>query len=249
MINIKEIKQQAKQAYTFDVRRNAHIEFMSFITKFAVAFTIFTIYFICLAKIGSKMVSPLAIFIFAALYILHYIFILAPINLGRERYFVKVASKIQPETDELFYFFRSMKTAITPYVRLAIMVVFYTTLFAAGTICYFKIYGIFSSNYFSFFNLIIASAIIVSYTAIIIMTRIKYSLYPSVYENYSEKEPGVLVSKAIKFSKGKIFDFFLFYLSFAGWYVLGILSLGIGFFWIKPYIRIATRIYLKNFID
>lgn len=249
MINISSIKQQAKKAYKFDIGRNANIEFISFITKFSVAFAIFTIYFICLAKIGSPMASPLAFICFAAIYLLYFIFLLAPMNLGRDFYFVKVANKIQPETDELFCFFRNIKVAIVPYVKFAIAVIFYTVLFAAGTICYFKLYMLFSSNYFSFLNVIVVSAIIVFYAAAIISTRIKYSFYPSIYEKYSDKDSLVILSKAFKFSKGKKFDLFLFYLSFAGWYLLGILSLGIGFIWIMPYIRIALRIYLKECID
>lgn len=249
MINIKDIKQQAKKAYKFDIGRNANVEFVSFITKFSVAFAIFTIYFICLAKLGSPMASPIAFICFVVAYILHYIFIVAPMNFGREYYFVKVSVKVQPETDELFYFFRHKKAVLLPYIRIAISVVFYTVLFIAGTICYFKIYSIFSSNYFSFLNVIVVAAVIVFYAAVIISTRIKYSFYPSVYEKYTGKESAILLSKSFKFSKGKIFDLFLFYLSFAGWYLLGILSLGIGFVWIMPYIRIATRIYLNKCID
>lgn len=249
MINISSIKQQAKKAYKFDVGRNANIEFISFITKFSVAFTIFTIYFICLAKIGSPMASPFAFICFAVAYILYYIFIVAPMNSGRELYFVKVSDKIQPETDELFYFFRNMKVAILPYIRIALAVIFYTVLFVAGTICYFKIYSLFGTNYFSLLNVIVVAAIIVFYAAVIIMTRIKYSFFPSVYYKHTDKESEILLSKTFKFSKGKKFDLFLFYLSFAGWYLLGILSLGIGFIWIMPYIRIATKFYLKECID
>jgi uncharacterized membrane protein len=43
--------------------------------------------------------------------------------------------------------------------------------------------------------------------------------------------------------KGNKWRYFLLALSFLGWILLGILSLGIGFFWIIPYIETTTAAF------
>ncbi|MDO7206189.1 DUF975 family protein [Paraclostridium bifermentans] len=46
--------------------------------------------------------------------------------------------------------------------------------------------------------------------------------------------------------KGHKFDYFVLELSFIGWSILCVLSLGIGFLWLVPYFEITlTNFYLK----
>ena len=248
MINIKDIKQQTLIAYKFDIGRNAGVEFIAFIVKFALIFALATIYIICLAKTGAVSVSLPMLLGFLAAYILIYLFAIAPINLGRNLYFARVAAKTQPKTDEMFHFYKDIKMALFAYFRIAVAVIFYTVFFTALTIAYFRIYGLFSSNWFSFLNFLVSAAILVFYAISIIVTRTKYSLLPVVYHKFEPAGPVPFVAKTLRCSKGVKSDLLLLYLSFAGWYILGLLSLGIGFIWINPYIRIASKIYLNETI-
>lgn len=64
------------------------------------------------------------------------------------------------------------------------------------------------------------------------------------------ENPGVEVTNAMKISMkmtdGHKWDIFVFYLSFLGWGLLCILTLGIGFLWLGPYIMTSmTGLYLK----
>ena len=63
--------------------------------------------------------------------------------------------------------------------------------------------------------------------------------------------PNLGVKKALTISKlitnGYKWKLFVLDLSFIGWYLLGVLSLGIGFLWIGPYWSI-TRINAYHFI-
>ncbi len=244
MISIKDIKQQAQHAYKFDTRRNAGVEFIAFMVKFSLILALATVYIICLAKLGSAAVSMPVLFTFAAAYILIYLFVIAPINLGRNLYFTKVAAKTQPQTDEMFHFYRNIKMALFAYFRIAIAMIFYTVLFVAITIVYFRVYALFSTNWFSLINFLVCAAIIVLYSISIINMRLKYSLLPVVYYKFEPASPIPFVAKTLRCSKGIKSGLFMFYLSFAGWYLLGILTLGIGFIWIIPYIRIASKIHL-----
>lgn len=248
MINIKDIKKQALDAYKFDIKRNAGVEFIAFIVKFALLFTLATLYIICLAKAGSVSVSFPILLIFIVTYILIYLFVIAPINLGRNYYFARVAAKTQPQTDELFHFYKNIKHAIWAYFRIAIAVIFYTVFFVAIIIVYFRVYSMLSSNWFSFLNFLVCAVIIALYALSIVVTRLKYSLLPAVYLKFSSSNPLPFVAKTLRYSRGVKSELFMLYLSFAGWYALGILSLGIGFIWINPYIRIASKIYLNEHI-
>jgi uncharacterized membrane protein len=64
------------------------------------------------------------------------------------------------------------------------------------------------------------------------------------------ENPGVEVTNALKISMkmtaGHKWDIFVFYLSFLGWGLLCILTLGIGFLWLAPYVMTSmTGLYLK----
>ena len=62
--------------------------------------------------------------------------------------------------------------------------------------------------------------------------------------------PNLKVSKAIALSnemmKGHKYDLFYLYLGFAGWYLLSILTLGIGFFWMIPYAQVAQASFYQD---
>ena len=248
MANFKEIKNQAKNDYKFDVGRNAGVEAISTLVKFAVTFVLITLYIISLTSLGSLTVSVPATLLFLAALAAIYLFVIAPINLGRNLYYCKVADNVQPATDEIFHFFCNIKHAVYAYFRIALSTIFYTVLFTAVTIVCFRIYSLFSSNYFSPVNILLCAFIVVIYAICIITTRLKYSLLPIVYHRNSPITAIVLVAKTLRLSRGKIFELFKFHLSFAGWYLLGVISLGIGFIWIMPYIRIASNLYLKEIV-
>lgn len=245
-MNIKDIKEKAKKAYKFDIGRNAGVEFISSVVKFAPIFALLTIYIICLAHVGSPAGSLPAALILLAVYVLIYLFVIAPVNLGKNLYFTRVATGNQPATDELFHFYKNLKHAIYAYFRIAVAMVFYTVLFTAIAIIYFRIYSLFSTNWFSPLNFILCAAIIVLYALCVIVTHLKYSLLPVIYNNQSPMTAIVFVARTLRASRGVKSDLFLLHLSFAGWYALGILSMGIGFIWILPYIRIASKIYLTG---
>ena len=46
--------------------------------------------------------------------------------------------------------------------------------------------------------------------------------------------------------KGHKFDLFYLYLSFIGWFLLSFLTLGIGFFWLIPYMYTAQAAFYED---
>ena len=62
--------------------------------------------------------------------------------------------------------------------------------------------------------------------------------------------PELTVNEAIDMSKdmmyGHKYDLFYLYISFIGWYLLSILTLGIGTFWLMPYIQTAQASFYED---
>lgn len=66
-----------------------------------------------------------------------------------------------------------------------------------------------------------------------------------------EKEIGIIdsIKKAVNISKGFKWKYFVFILSFIGWYLLSIITLGIGFLWLTPYYVLASFLFYKKMLD
>lgn len=65
-----------------------------------------------------------------------------------------------------------------------------------------------------------------------------------------EERKNITVSEALRMSKEKMrghrWDYFCLRLSFLGWRILGILSLGIAFLWINPYYALAETVFFNE---
>ena len=250
MSNISEIKEQAMKLFKFDIGRNAGVEFISFIVKFAVLFTVATIYITCLATVGDFTVSWPIGFLFVILFGLCYFFVVAPINFGRNLYFTQVAEKKQPKIDEIFRFFREIKTVLFAYFRIALAVAFYGVVACAVISIYARIYVHFGTNYISVTNLLVLLLILGLFATALAYTKAKYSVLPVVFNKFGiGKNPVIFVSKSLRYSRGLKRKLFKFHLQFIGWYALCVISFGIAGFWIMPYIRIASKIYLNDRIN
>lgn len=54
------------------------------------------------------------------------------------------------------------------------------------------------------------------------------------------------IERSMAMMNGHKMDFFLLILSFIGWYIVGIVSLGIGFIWINPYISRTLAVFYED---
>lgn len=64
------------------------------------------------------------------------------------------------------------------------------------------------------------------------------------------ENPGMPASQAMALSKrmmeGHKMDLFMLLLSFIGWFILCIFSMGIGFFWLGPYMQMSVTIFYRQ---
>jgi uncharacterized membrane protein len=79
-----------------------------------------------------------------------------------------------------------------------------------------------------------------------IIKSLSYAMTNYILVDY----PDLSANKAIDLSrammKDRKFDLFYLYLSFIGWFLLGILTLGIGLFWVCPYVQAAQASFYQD---
>ena len=73
-----------------------------------------------------------------------------------------------------------------------------------------------------------------------------YALTPYILIDYPELSANQAINLSRKMMKGHKFDLFWLGLSFIGWILLGILTLGIGYLWLIPYINTATAAFYQD---
>lgn len=67
-----------------------------------------------------------------------------------------------------------------------------------------------------------------------------YALTPFILNDNPELSANQAINLSVKMMKGHKFDLFWLSLSFIGWIILSVVTLGIGLFWLMPYMSTAT---------
>lgn len=73
-----------------------------------------------------------------------------------------------------------------------------------------------------------------------------YAMTPFILEDEPELSPLQAVKKSDAMMKGHKFDFFYLTLSFIGWIILSLFTLGIGLFWLMPYMQGAYAAFYED---
>ena len=73
-----------------------------------------------------------------------------------------------------------------------------------------------------------------------------YAMTPYILEENPELSANDAIDRSRAMMKGHKFDLFYLYLSFIGWGILCIFTLGIGFFWLGPYMYTSTAAFYED---
>lgn len=97
------------------------------------------------------------------------------------------------------------------------------------------------------FGLLLTSIFVGLWTLLFIIPGIiksfAYAMTPYILVDYPDLSPNQAINLSIKMMKGHKFDLFWLGLSFIGWGILSILTLGIGLFWLIPYVQTAMAAF------
>lgn len=82
-----------------------------------------------------------------------------------------------------------------------------------------------------------------------IIKAISYSLVSYILARGTNASASEVLDLSAKMMEGHKMDFFLLNLSFIGWHILGILTLGILELWIYPYQQTANAKFLNDIME
>ena len=79
-----------------------------------------------------------------------------------------------------------------------------------------------------------------------IVKAFSYAMTPYILEENPELSANDAIDRSRAMMKGHKFDLFYLYLSFIGWGILCLLTLGIGFLWLTPNMSTATAAFYED---
>lgn len=79
-----------------------------------------------------------------------------------------------------------------------------------------------------------------------IIKSFSYAMTPYILEDNPELGAVDAIHRSRMMMRGHKFDLFWLYLSFIGWFLLSILTLGIGFLWLVPYMETAQAAFYEE---
>ena len=108
-----------------------------------------------------------------------------------------------------------------------------------------------TNNSFSLgFGKILSTIYIFLWTLLLVIPGIlksySYALTPYILVEHPEMSANEAIEESMRLMDGHKFDLFYLQLSFIGWAILSILSLGLGFFWLIPYQMTAQAAFYRD---
>ncbi len=101
----------------------------------------------------------------------------------------------------------------------------------------------FGNYWHNLWGVVLCKIFVVLWSLLLVIPGIIKSLSYAMTNYILVDRPDLSANEAINLSKemmyGHKFDLFYLYLSFAGWFILCILTLGIGYLWLLPYVQTA----------
>lgn len=79
-----------------------------------------------------------------------------------------------------------------------------------------------------------------------IIKSFAYAMAPYIAIEHPEYSASECIAESEKMMKGHKFDLFWLDLSFIGWILLSIVTLGIGYFWLIPYMSTAQAVFYND---
>ena len=82
-----------------------------------------------------------------------------------------------------------------------------------------------------------------------IIKAYSYAMTPYILEEHPELSANAAIDRSRAMMKGHKFDLFWLQLSFIGWGILAVVTCGIGFFWLAPYMDTAQAAFYRDLKD
>ena len=197
---------------------------------------------------GEEMATT-GLFLFIILYVILLVVILASSGVtmyGYTNVFVQLSRTKDVTIDALFEGFRGFKKMMKT-MKAMVLICVYT-----GTWLPFALFGLFvaliegdGSTKDEFLGLVCFATVVLSFIGIIVM-YFSYALTYHVMIDYPEYSALEAMKESKRLMKGHKMDLFMLWLSFMGWWLLAIVTFGIGFLWLSPYAMTTTAVFYNK---
>lgn len=74
----------------------------------------------------------------------------------------------------------------------------------------------------------------------------KYAMAPFILAEHPEMKPSQAITASKQMMDGRKWELFCLELSFIGWCLLSVLTLGIGMLWVAPYMNVAVAVFYRD---
>ncbi|CAM4067816.1 membrane protein [Bacillus manliponensis] len=211
------------------------------------------IFFLTAGLVGAfegEEMTAIGLLVFVILYVILLVVTLASYGVtvyGYTNVFLQLSRTQDVTIDALFEGFRGFKKMMKT-MKAMILICVYT-----GTWLPLALFGVFvaliegdgSSTNDEFLILICFTAIILSIIGIIVM-YFSYALTFHVMIDYPEYGVLEAMKESKRLMKGRKMDLFMLWISFIGWWLLAIVTLGIGLLWVSPYMMTTTAVFYNK---
>ena len=242
-MNFKALKENAKN----QLKLNSHIARQAALVKFLVSIALLIPYMLCIYPISANnQDSSSTPFLFFICLIM--IIVLPIFDLAVKALIAQIAKAHKSDPDKRFtlkdyfanfnLFGKSILNMLWTelWIFLWELVVLVPLCIIAAIITYFVLTNTDNTQLISS---ILPFIMVIALLPLVIYKAISYSL--NIYAIADDTETGVIeamnISKAV--TKGHRGELLGFYLSFTGWYILGIITFGISDIWIEPYMTMS----------
>lgn len=79
-----------------------------------------------------------------------------------------------------------------------------------------------------------------------IVKSFSYAMTPYILDEHPELSAYEAIQRSRKMMRGHKFDLFYLYLTFIGWFILCLLTAGIGFLWLIPYVETTQAAFYRD---
>ena len=79
-----------------------------------------------------------------------------------------------------------------------------------------------------------------------IIAAVSYSMYTYLYVDNCSSNPGVVINESKRLMDGYKLEYFVFELSFIGWILISVLTFGIAFIYVGPYITVSNALFYEE---
>lgn len=157
----------------------------------------------------------------------------------------------KPEITDLVSTYKNYLNALVAYVLFAVIIAVWTFLIVVP--CVFFIHLLFAEIFLEIFisPVLTAYALLMTVCSLLLVIPavIFYYMFSQIFYLLADN-PQIgaveVLKKSAEMMKGYKWKLFCLHLSFIGWYLLGIVTLGIAFIWVGPYIKTANTIFYEN---